>query len=219
MRRSTRVASSSATCGNAGYDASSLSPRRPGQRCSSAPSCHAGELRADLTDLVAERDHPVEARPGELAQVRGGVAGDVDATLGHHRDRVGVERFGVAPALRGSIVRPERSISNASAICERELLPVHRNKIRGPATGRTRQGGWRDEPGPGWRCSPAPARRCGTGEFGAVVRVPTVRGAASRGDQSGTPELGKVVGDQVLRCADERRQLPNTPITRATART
>src|SRR5688572_18359363 len=51
------------------------------------------ELGADLSDLVAERDDVVEAAAGVSPEMLGGVAGDVDATLGHHLYRVGMQRL------------------------------------------------------------------------------------------------------------------------------
>src|SRR5205823_3552119 len=60
-----------------------------GGRVGHAPmgSCGlAGELGADLPDLVAQGDDPAEPRAGETAQVLGRSPGDVDVALGHHPD-------------------------------------------------------------------------------------------------------------------------------------
>ena len=68
----------------------------------------AGELGADLPHPVAQRDDPVEAGPGEPAQVLGRSPGDVDAPLGHDAHGVGMQRLGVAARAAGvdRAVRP-----------------------------------------------------------------------------------------------------------------
>ena len=63
----------------------------------------AGELWADLADLVAQADHVVEALPGERVQVRGLVPSQVDAVvLAQHPHRGGMQLFGMTPALAAS---------------------------------------------------------------------------------------------------------------------
>ena len=53
------------------------------------------------------------------------------------RTALGWSTFGWLPALRASTVWPDMSSSSASAICERALLPVQRNRTRGARpTGR-----------------------------------------------------------------------------------
>src|SRR5437660_8080102 len=54
------------------------------------------ELRADLADLVAERDDPVESVAGEAGERLRGWAGDVDTSLRHDPYRVRMQRFGMA---------------------------------------------------------------------------------------------------------------------------
>jgi hypothetical protein len=55
-----------------------------------------GKFRAHFTDPVAQADHVVEALPGEPAHVLGLTAGDIDAMLAHHCDRVRMHGLGVA---------------------------------------------------------------------------------------------------------------------------
>ena len=75
---------------------------RPGRRCSSAPSLSRrgtrGRSRGPCRRRVMTRSKRVRAK---LAQRLGGVAGDVDAALGHHAHCVGVERLGMAAGAAG----------------------------------------------------------------------------------------------------------------------
>ena len=48
----------------------------------------SGKLGADLAHAVAQADHVVEAPAGELAEVLGATAGEVDAVRAHHAHRV-----------------------------------------------------------------------------------------------------------------------------------
>ena len=48
------------------------------------------------------------------------------------RTALGCSAFGWLPALRAWIADAERCSSNASAICDRALLPVHRNRPAAP---------------------------------------------------------------------------------------
>src|SRR5690348_15405119 len=60
----------------------------------------ASELRADLADPVAQRDHVAEPLPGELRQVLGPAPADVDAVLAHHPYRLRVQRLRMAARAR-----------------------------------------------------------------------------------------------------------------------
>ena len=59
---------------------------------------NSGQTSRTLSQSVMTRSKRVRAK---LPQVLGGVAGDVDAPLGHHPHRVGVERLGVAAGAAG----------------------------------------------------------------------------------------------------------------------
>src|SRR5512132_1752673 len=97
----------------------------------------AGELGADLAHAIAEADHVVEALPGEFAQVFGTTAGEVDAALAHHPyTAFGCRGFGWLPALAALTAPPDSGSQSASAICERALLPVQRNRTRASAERR-----------------------------------------------------------------------------------
>src|SRR3954452_15076161 len=61
-----------------------------------------GKLRADLSDLVAQRDDAVEMAAGEAAQVLGAPRGDIDAPLGHDPDRVLMQRLGMTSGAPGA---------------------------------------------------------------------------------------------------------------------
>ena len=103
--------------------------RRPGRRMlqwdvAGAPG-NSGQISRTLSHRVITWSKRLRAI---AAQVLGGVAGDVDATLGHHPHRVGVQRLGMAAGAARLDRVPERCSSSASAICERALLPVHRNR-------------------------------------------------------------------------------------------
>jgi hypothetical protein len=65
----------------------------------------AGELGADLADLVAQGDDPVEPGVREPVEVLGRASGDVDAPFGHHADRVRMQRLRVAARA----ARPDRT--------------------------------------------------------------------------------------------------------------
>ena len=149
----------SAVRSNAGSVSSSL----PGSRAGSGmlqwtSSGRAGELGADLAHAVAERDHVVEALPGELVQVLGAPASDVDAALAHHAHRVGMQRLGVAARADRAHRAAGQLLGSASAICERALLPVHRNSTRaGAAPARARRVGAASARGPDAATPPAPA--------------------------------------------------------------
>ena len=112
--------------------------RAPGRGCSSGSARGAGELGADLAHPVAEADHAVEALAGELAQVLRAAAGEVDAALAHHPHRVGMQRLGMAAGAARPTAPPDSCSASASAICERALLPVHRNSTRAGARSGSR---------------------------------------------------------------------------------
>ena len=81
-----------------------------GRRVGDAPVRSDGatrELGADLADLVAECDDPVEALVGEARERFGRSAGDVDAALGRDANGVRVQRLrAAAGAAHWSIADP-----------------------------------------------------------------------------------------------------------------
>ena len=81
-------------------------PDRPDLRAwdpgrSSARGPGATGTRAHLPDPVAQRDHDVEAPPDELVDVLRAVRADVDPTLPHDADRVGMQRLRATAGRRG----------------------------------------------------------------------------------------------------------------------
>src|SRR3954453_23000400 len=60
-----------------------------------------GELGADLTDAVAQRDHDVELAGGELLETLGTLCTDVDAASAHDPYGFRVEWLRVAARTRG----------------------------------------------------------------------------------------------------------------------
>ena len=91
---------------------------------------------------------------------------------------------------------------SASAICERELLPVQRKSTRsGRSAGvaRRERAGRREE-------------AAVTLEVEPVVGVAAVERAAVRGDETAGPEEAQVVRDEVLRPADHVGELADTPV-------
>ena len=116
------------------------------------------------------------------------------------RTAFGCRAFGWLPALRASTTPPERCSTSASAICERALLPVHRNsrrerRRRGRASAPAGAG---DSPGCNERGG-GPEQVPAAEQVSAVVDVAAVGGAATGRDDLGSPELGEVVRDDVLR--------------------
>src|SRR5690348_6899181 len=67
-----------------------------------APVHRPGVLGAYLADPIAERDHDVEAPAGELVEVLGARAGDVEPAARHRRDRVWVHRLRAAARAPGA---------------------------------------------------------------------------------------------------------------------
>ena len=87
------------------------------------------ELRADLANAVAQRDHRVEPLGAELVEVLGAVGADVDArTCAGRGRRWDAAASGGCRRWRRRSCRPTCCSSSASAIWDRALFPVHRNK-------------------------------------------------------------------------------------------
>ena len=130
------------------------------------------------------------------------------------RTAFGMQRLRVAPRARGLDRPGDRCSRSASAICERALLPVHRNKHPRPAA-RPVARGTGDSAEPQRRDgTPRPPRAAvpTTSEIDRVVAVTAVGGAATREHEPAVTEQTEVVRDQALRLADQLRQLPHRPI-------
>ena len=132
------------------------------------------------------------------------------------RTALGCSGLGWLPALNASIAPPASCSTSASAICERALLPVHRNSTRGRAgTGapptlarrcrRQPQAGMQRAAG---RRQQLPAAR----QVEAVVGVAPIGRAAPHRHQPLGPQPPQVVGDQALRSSDQGAQLAHLSI-------
>ena len=96
-----RVWSSAAVRSNAGYEARFGRTLERGVGNAPVHELGAGrELRADLSNAVAQRDHRVEPLGDELVDVLGAVRADVDSTLLKDADGVGMQWFRMATRAR-----------------------------------------------------------------------------------------------------------------------
>ena len=160
-------------CGRAGSRSGSAARPPPGgtrrarvrlaRRVGDAPVDQlrmAGELRADLADPVAQRDHVAEPLPGELLQVLGPAPADVDAVLAHDPHRLRMQRLGTA-ARAGRLDRAPGQLSEQRLGHLRAgAVPGAEEQHPGPRPGGApaRAGPSRDPgPRPGWRASPVSA--------------------------------------------------------------
>ena len=206
-----RTASSSAVRWKAGYVAASVSPVRAGsgmlQWIGRGP---AEELGADLAHAVAEADDVVEALVGELVD-RAWSAGRRCRSRARawRAPRSGAAASGGCRRCAPRRRRRERCSSSASAICERALLPVHRNSTRG-----ARAGAGASAPAAAPDAVPGAARRRpptssvrAVREVERVVGVAPVGGAAPHRHQAVVAQPPEVVRDQALRPPDQRAQL------------
>ena len=125
-----RVSSSLAVRSNAGSVSSSLPGSRPGsgmlQWIRSGPPRDRG---ADLAQPVAEGDHMIEAPAHELTCLERRPERSIPRRR-ITRTALGCSGLGRLPALAASTAPPDLCTASASAICERALLPVHRNSTR-----------------------------------------------------------------------------------------
>ena len=133
------------------------------------------------------------------------------------RTALGCSGLGWLPALAASTVPADSRSSSASAICERALFPVHRNKTRGRRRERPVELGVPGDAGvshsPGWSAPPAPWRSSpATSEIDAVVAVPTIGRATTSGHQLAGSQLTQVVRHQALRLVEQLHQLPDRTI-------
>ena len=175
----------------------------------------AGELRADLANPVAQRDHVAEPLPGELLQVLGPVPADVDAVLAHHPHRLRVQWLGTA-ARPGHLDRasgqlPEQRLGHLRATTVPGASEQH------PSPHPVGPGGLALQLGPGTepRMKGQPGLGqplAAAGQLDAVVGVPAVGRTAARRHQAARAELAQVVGDQALRLAQPPRQLADLAI-------
>ena len=111
--------------------------------------------------------------------------------------------FGLLPALHARTAPSDRRSISASAIWERELLPVQRKSTR---SGRV--------VGASLAAKAPVAAKSGAVllEVEAVVGVAPVERAAVRSDETARAEQTQVVRDEVLRLADRVRELADAPV-------
>ena len=209
-----RVSSSAAVRSNAGSVSSSVPGSRAGSRMLQWIACGvAGELGADLAHAVAEADDVVEAPAGELAEVLGAAAREVDPALAHHPHRVGMQRLGMAAGAG----RAHRAAG--------QLLGERLGHLRARAVARAQEQHARARraalaaaraaaaPRPG--CSEAPAlgeQLTAARQLEHVVGVAAVGGAAARRDEAAVAQLAQVVRDEALAPAGQLAQLADAPI-------
>ena len=213
-----RVSSSAAVRSNAGRLARSFGPSSAGSgmlQCTRS-GCD-GKLGTDLADAVAQRDHEVEALGHELVQVLGSVRADVDAALLHHPYRIGDgAASGCFPPTRLRSFPPTSASSNASAICDRALFPVQRNKTRCRRRRRPRPARRR-------RCRHEPQRRDAArhrppaaAPHSAPGRprssCPVHRPSCDARTRARRSQLTQVVRHQALPLAEQLGQLPHRPV-------
>ena len=175
------------------------------------------EVGADLADLVAQADHVVEPAAGHGVQVPGRwSARSMPWCSRRTRTASGWRRgLGWLPALVTSTWPPVRWRSRASAIGERALLPVQVNSTRA-ARGRGAVARWgRIEAERRVQGGTGGGQRVGAAlQVQVVVAVAGVEAAAAGGDQPAAAQQPQMVGDQVLRLADQIDQLTNPVVTR-----
>ena len=130
------------------------------------------------------------------------------------RTALGCSGLGWLPALAALTAPPDSCSASASAICERALLPVHRNSTRARCGAALALGAWargrrqaRVQRHAGARQQLAAAR-----QIEDVVGVAAVGGAAAHRDKTTVAQLAQVVGDQALAPARQLAQLADPPI-------
>ena len=204
-----RVSSSAAVRSKAGR------PPSPARRIADAPVHRlrrAGELGADLPHAVAEADDVVEALVGELAEVLGAAAREIDPALAHHPHRVGVQGLGMAAGAG----RAHRAVG--------EVFGQRLGHLRARAVAGAQEQHARLCRAAASVCAhggrqPWMQRRTGGDEqltaarqLEDVVGVAAVGEAAAGRHQFAVAQLTQVVGDQALALAGQLAQLADTPI-------
>ncbi len=212
-----RVSISAAVRRNAGYEARLVDALE--RRVGNAPMDELWsrrELRADLTNAVAQCDHRVESLGAELIEVFGAVGADVDPVRVKDPDRVGMQRLRTAAGAdsldrtrrhvleqRFCDLRP-RAVTRAeeqhprSATLSSEIVDRRVPRARSPARGAARA------------C--ALQRITAGGQVDRVVAVASVGRALAGLDQGTFAEQAQVVRDQALRLVDQDHQLAHGPI-------
>ena len=121
--------------------------------------------------------------------------------------------MGWLPALTALTAPPDSCSQSASAICERALLPVHRNSTRAGAEPRRARGVGRGRrEGRVQRDAGAREQLAAAREIEHVVGVAAVGGAATQRDQPTVAQPAQVVGDQALAPARQLAQLAHAAI-------
>jgi hypothetical protein len=178
----------------------------------------AGELRADLADPVAQRDHVAEPLPGELLQVLGPAPADVDAVLAHDPHRLRVQRLRtLTAAARAGHLNPAPGQLAEQRLGDLRAAAVPGAEEQHPSPHPVGPGGLALQLGPGTEArmegQPGLGQQfAAAGQLDAVVGVPAVGRTSPRRHQAARAELTQVVGDQALRLAQQPRQLADLPV-------
>ena len=214
-----RVSSSAAVRSNAGYERTvgrTLEPR--GRECSSATSSgcdgNSGQTSRTRSHSVITMSKRWDTNSSRCL-VRFALMSM--PRLFMTRTALGCSGFGWLPALAASIAPADMWSRSASAIWERALFPVHRNRTRRRRPERRGRGAARATPARARgrdgarRPPPAAARDSARGRSRSSVSRPIGR-AAPRRHEPAVAELTQVVRHQALRLVDELRQLPHRPV-------
>ncbi len=167
------------------------------------------EVGADLTRLVAQGDHRIEALAGEGVQVPGAAVGEVDAeVLPHDPHRVGMQ---CGLGMCSGAARFDAAIR---AVAQQRFGDDGTRAVAGAHEQHRRCGGGVEFRWRGAHSEGRVQRRSRTGEqFGAAVQIQVVVGvtavvaAARGGHQPAVAQQSQVIGDEILRFAHAGREL------------
>ena len=174
------------------------------------------ELRAHLTNPVAQCDHRVESLGAELIEVFGAVGADVDPVRVKDPDGVGMQRLRTA-AGADSLDRPCRHVLE-QRFCDLRPGAVTRAEEQHPRPATRVPSSWTRgfrgrEPQRGVQCAPCALQRLTAGgQVDRVVAVASVGRALAGVDQGTFAKQAQVVRDQALRLVDQDHQLAHGPI-------
>ncbi len=213
-----RVSSSIVVRSNAGYDA----------RLVGAASAGSGMLQCARSGWDANGGQTSRTRSQRVITMSNGCPKNSSRCLVRlplmsiprffiTRTALACSGFGLLPALSAWIVPADICSRSASAIWERALFPVQRNKTRSRSRGASRRHTAhrrrRNEPQPGMqRATRRSQLVLAVNEIDRVVPVAPIRRAAPGGHQPTVTQSAQVVRHQVLRFVDQPRQLPHRPI-------
>ena len=149
----------------------------------------------------------LERRPGCRCRARASPA-----------PRSGAAAWDGCPRWPRSPRRRTAARSSASAICERALLPVHRNSTRAAARRAATGGGRGVARARVQRDAGAGQQLAAARQIEHVVAVAAVGCAAAHRDEAAVAQPAQVVGDQALPPAPSSAQLAHAPIAAQRAR-